>query len=608
MPLLFLCLLLLLCGAAEGIDWNTLVSLKEIENSLDGVMSAAKTSSTTHQSPLATPAESLRIREDKCDACLSKNESNHQDAEGVGAPESPPNAKSEQFSASDDAVKKDGADGLVEADVFRIEASKKEPSFAEDYDVKPGDVQVEDAKPNDGQPDDDVEPEEPLEMKSDDLLDDNPSDELLAAPTVGPCTIPLAKVNFMMDKVCAMFPVSIVDDFDLNEGLTPPPFITIKPSYLATISGEDLLFAFDEIMFPRVIVANESFAFLSNPTLSVYSSWLGNLRVASNITSPDERSIPLYMLLLSRFQTSAYEAFQNRLNDVTVMSEKDAPADVIETVDVSTAAEEVMENVENVEATHDVVDCSKDHAVSDETIVALGSDQETLSPKVESTEKSVVTSEPVEVNNKEDACPDSAIVLSVAIPDCQLDGVLLGCQGDHGRLRENAREHEPDQVLDKIDGSPTTTSSKAMDYVSLLEERVAAELCLDCLQSGPLVSLYGRLTLEERNDKIMFKVSKEFLDSFLLASSEVSNAPEIVPAATSHYVAATDPPALQGTDGIVDKAPSDGIEDKAPLPTETAVDHDWIDEPIPGLPCGGQSLKKSAKKKKKKKVRLSHGT
>ena len=125
---------------------------------------------------------------------------------------------------------------------------------------------------------------------------------------------PLArKVSDLMEKVCVIFPSAFnlvssdaVQDFH--------PFITLQPSYLRSINGEDLLFTFDEIM---PTLASNSSTFL--PDQLSNSSWIDAVRNYCDETL----SIPLYMLLLLRFRNSVSHAFHKSasLNDGSARSE-----------------------------------------------------------------------------------------------------------------------------------------------------------------------------------------------------------------------------------------------------------------------------------------------
>jgi hypothetical protein len=119
------------------------------------------------------------------------------------------------------------------------------------------------------------------------------------------------------------------------------PFITLHPAYISSISGEDLLCAFDEIMVATAFKntkkeSDEQFSFV--PSGPISDSWMDLLRAyatkdnnnnndltphatmpsevpstaASESTPSSTISIPLYMLIVFRFQLSLVESYLNR--------------------------------------------------------------------------------------------------------------------------------------------------------------------------------------------------------------------------------------------------------------------------------------------------------
>jgi hypothetical protein len=118
------------------------------------------------------------------------------------------------------------------------------------------------------------------------------------------------------------------------------PFITLHPAYISSISGEDLICAFDEIMATAFKNTNkesdEQFPFV--PSGPISDSWMDLLRAyatkdnnnnndltpqatmpsevpsatASESTPSSTISIPLYMLIVFRFQLSLVESYLNR--------------------------------------------------------------------------------------------------------------------------------------------------------------------------------------------------------------------------------------------------------------------------------------------------------
>uniref|UniRef100_A0A7S4AFL3 Poly(A) RNA polymerase mitochondrial-like central palm domain-containing protein n=1 Tax=Pseudo-nitzschia australis TaxID=44445 RepID=A0A7S4AFL3_9STRA len=103
------------------------------------------------------------------------------------------------------------------------------------------------------------------------------------------------------------------------------PFITINPSYLNSVSGDELLVAFDEIMAIACTdpSSDDPCSFIL-PEETTSASWLDLIRfyATTDATAPDgTRSIPLYMLVLCRFQFSLAKSYSER--SLTQNDEKD---------------------------------------------------------------------------------------------------------------------------------------------------------------------------------------------------------------------------------------------------------------------------------------------
>mmetsp|Transcript_20890 Transcript_20890/g.58048 ORF Transcript_20890/g.58048 Transcript_20890/m.58048 type:complete len:1903 (-) Transcript_20890:59-5767(-) len=91
------------------------------------------------------------------------------------------------------------------------------------------------------------------------------------------------------------------------------PFITINPSYLNSVSGDELLVAFDEIMAMACTnpLSDDPCSFIL-PEEATSASWLDLVRsyATTDAAAADAaRSIPLYMLVLCRFQYSLAKAY-----------------------------------------------------------------------------------------------------------------------------------------------------------------------------------------------------------------------------------------------------------------------------------------------------------
>ena len=92
------------------------------------------------------------------------------------------------------------------------------------------------------------------------------------------------------------------------------PFITINPTYLESVTGDELLVAFDEIMAMAYTdsSSDEPCSFIL-PEEATSASWIDLVRsYASTDTSSPSQSIPLYILVLCRFQYSLAKAYSER--------------------------------------------------------------------------------------------------------------------------------------------------------------------------------------------------------------------------------------------------------------------------------------------------------
>lgn len=92
------------------------------------------------------------------------------------------------------------------------------------------------------------------------------------------------------------------------------PFITINPSYLESVTGDELLVAFDEIMAMAYTdsSSDEPCSFIL-PEEATSASWIDLVRsYATTDNSSPSQSIPLYILVLCRFQYSLAKAYSER--------------------------------------------------------------------------------------------------------------------------------------------------------------------------------------------------------------------------------------------------------------------------------------------------------
>ena len=92
------------------------------------------------------------------------------------------------------------------------------------------------------------------------------------------------------------------------------PLISINPSYLESVTGDELLVAFDEIMAMAYTdsSSDEPCSFIL-PEEATSASWIDLVRsYATTDTSSLSQSIPLYILVLCRFQYSLAKAYSER--------------------------------------------------------------------------------------------------------------------------------------------------------------------------------------------------------------------------------------------------------------------------------------------------------
>ena len=297
---------------ADAIEWEALVAWNSVKATLEKV-EGTYGASTVVEEVVSSPIQSEQEEAKKIDSPEEKVEEAPESAETPGASEeivkdeekvTEAVAESEEFriqpqpSDSSNAIPADSES--VATEVKKIKENSPEESPSEEC-TTPGEESKaaaednEEAKPESTSPE--VLPTNNYEVQME------PSSP---ASVVESC-VPAIKVMKMMEKVYAIFPAAF--NFSSPESAEGSiPFITIQPSYLATVTGQDLLLAFDEIMHLRS--TGETLSFLSNyVSLSVCPSWLQIIQASSDISAPDSATIPLYMLLLSRFEMSILKSF-----------------------------------------------------------------------------------------------------------------------------------------------------------------------------------------------------------------------------------------------------------------------------------------------------------
>ncbi len=101
----------------------------------------------------------------------------------------------------------------------------------------------------------------------------------------------------------------------LQQGNQKQPFITINPTYLESVTGDELLVAFDEIMAMAYTdsASDEPCSFIL-PEEATSASWIDLVRsyATTDTSKPESQTIPLYILVLCRFQHSLAMAYAGR--------------------------------------------------------------------------------------------------------------------------------------------------------------------------------------------------------------------------------------------------------------------------------------------------------
>jgi hypothetical protein len=307
--------------ATDTIEWEALVAWNSVKATLEKVEGTVD-ASTIVEEVVSSPIQSEQEEEHSV-SVAKKIDSPEEKVEGT-----PESAEPEPSGASEEIIKdeEEVSEEVADFEEFRIQSQPSDSSNA-----IPADSETESAA-NDVTKTDESGPEEsPSEEyttpgeESEAAAENNENAEHEATPpevlptsdkvqmevsSPGPVVesrVPSDKVMKMMEKVNAIFPAAFnYSSPDSAEGSIP--FITIQPSYLATVTGQDLLLAFDEIMYPHS--KRETLSFLSNDvSSSVSPSWLESIQTSCDISAPDSATIPLYMLLLSRFEMSILESF-----------------------------------------------------------------------------------------------------------------------------------------------------------------------------------------------------------------------------------------------------------------------------------------------------------
>jgi hypothetical protein len=134
------------------------------------------------------------------------------------------------------------------------------------------------------------------------------------------------KVSDIMGKLCAVFPSAFqLVKPDVADVANPCPRITVHPSYLSTVNGEDLLSSLDEIMLESKFLSDDQ------TTTPSSSSWMDAVRAASNndpSSDTDTSTIPLYMLLLLRFQIAVFDTYHRSITSAAEHEHEESSVDI----------------------------------------------------------------------------------------------------------------------------------------------------------------------------------------------------------------------------------------------------------------------------------------
>jgi hypothetical protein len=298
--------------ATDAIEWEALVAWNSVKSTLEKV-EGTYDASTVVEEVVSSPIQSEQEEGKKIDNPEKKGEGTPEYAETAGISEeiikdeekvTEAVAESEEFRIqpqpfdSSNAIPANFENAASEAQKIRESGPEESPSEENTTlgeESKAAAEDNEEAKPESTSPEVLLPTNDEVQM------------EASSPASVVESCVPAVKVKKLMEKVYAIFPAAF--NFSSPESAEGSiPFITIQPSYLATVTGQDLLLAFDEIMQPYS--TGETLSFLSNDvSSSVCPSWLECIQESSDISAPDSATIPLFMLLLSRFEMSILKSF-----------------------------------------------------------------------------------------------------------------------------------------------------------------------------------------------------------------------------------------------------------------------------------------------------------
>ena len=173
------------------------------------------------------------------------------------------------------------------------------------------------------------------------------------------------RIAEVMDNTRCIFPASSKITTAANTGnhVTPnelslqhtrrqtQPFISINPSYLQSVTGDELLVAFDEIMAMAFTnpSSDEPCSFIL-PEEATSASWIDLVRSYAT-ASGSPQSIPLYILVLCRFQLSLAKSYSEHHHTQEDSSDKISDVHSISHKAASTWLSVLMSRINELENT-----------------------------------------------------------------------------------------------------------------------------------------------------------------------------------------------------------------------------------------------------------------
>jgi hypothetical protein len=571
--------------ATDAIEWEALVAWNSVKATLQEVEGTSD-ASTLVEEVVGSPIQS---EQEENSVSVTKEIDSSPEEEVEGTPESSETPGASEEMIKDDEEKVTGA--VAKSEEFRIQPQPSDSSNAIPADIRSAANKVKKIKGNSPEESPSEEYTTPgekskaatedneeakSESTSPELLPTNDEVQIEAsspAPVVE-SRVPAVKAMKMMEKVCAIFPAAFnFSSPESAEGSTP--FITIQPSYLATVTGQDLLLAFDEIMHPHS--TGETLSFLSNyVSSSVYPSWLQNIQASSDISAPDSETIPLYMLLLSRFEMSILKSFAAvKATDPASVSENKASNEEATGAKGSHLLPKVTEldsegpDDKPEESTEDVA------APAGESQKTSPADEhEELNAYLPGSLDNVPTESKTSVSKHRQI--DSMLLNSVVSQAASLS--QLQTSVDKAVVRRSVS-----LIVDAfLTGSPKIEPDFSLEHLLLTPVNFL-------VRRWPVAGATGEISSNTLNDSLALSL-KQVLTISTKKETETSATASAIPSNSSDAPEPSPqaPPEVQNSDATSD--------------SERKNEDDWMHEPTNANGSYGPAQKKNNKKKKKRKV------